>query len=147
MGREVRMVASDWKHPIDKTHGGFVPLYPGWRFEADAKLWDEDAAKWERGEYPDYADEDDIKAGYLNWAGRRPDPKKYMPNWTPERAAFYMMYETATEGTPISPAFITPEDLARWLADTGANAFAGHTASYEDWLYVAKAGVCAECDN
>jgi len=49
-----------------------------------------------------------------------------------------MMYETCTEGTPISPAFATPEELARWLADNEASAFGGMTASYEGWLRTIK---------
>ena len=52
----------------------------------------------------------------------------------------YMMYETCTEGTPISPAFKTPEELARWLADSGASAFGNMTASYEAWLRVCRGG-------
>lgn len=44
------------------------------------------------------------------------------------------MYEEVTEGTPISPAFSSPEDLARWLADHGSNAFADTSATYQEWL-------------
>jgi len=51
-----------------------------------------------------------------------------------------MMYETTSEGTPISPAFATPEELAQWLADNGASSFGSSTASYESWLRVAKGG-------
>lgn len=43
-------------------------------------------------------------------------------------------------GTPISPAFETPEELARWLVDNNASAFAGETASYEGWLRICKGG-------
>jgi hypothetical protein len=51
-----------------------------------------------------------------------------------------MMYETTSEGTPISPAFRTPEALARWLADTGASAFGNETATYEEWLAACRRG-------
>ena len=51
-----------------------------------------------------------------------------------------MMYEITSEGTPISPAFATPEELARWLSDNEAIAFAGMTATYEQWLRVANGG-------
>jgi len=51
-----------------------------------------------------------------------------------------MMYETTSEGTPISPAFETPEALARWLTDTGASAFGKSTAPYEAWLSVCNGG-------
>lgn len=58
----------------------------------------------------------------------------YMPKWTPEEATHLMMYESISEGTPISPAFSTAEELARWLTDNNANRFCGQTASYEEWL-------------
>lgn len=51
-----------------------------------------------------------------------------------------MMYETTSEGTPISPAFTSPEELARWLTDTGASAFGKDTATYEQWLRVCQGG-------
>jgi len=49
-----------------------------------------------------------------------------------------MMYENTSEGTPISPPFETPEELARWLADNNASAFGGMTATYEQWLATCK---------
>lgn len=80
---------------------------------------------------------------YQWWAGecpQFPDPSDYMPQWPDEQRTHYMMYEDTSEGTPISPAFETPEELARWLVDNEASAFAGQTASYEAWLRVAKGG-------
>jgi hypothetical protein len=58
------------------------------------------------------------------------------------------MYEDTSEGTPFSPAFATPEELARWLADTGASAFGDMTATYEQWLRTCKSGwaICAVLD-
>jgi hypothetical protein len=46
------------------------------------------------------------------------------------------MWETTSEGSPISPVFATPQELARWLADTKASAFGDITESYETWLYM-----------
>ncbi len=63
-----------------------------------------------------------------------------MPAWLPEQRTHFMMYETTSEGTPISPAFAKPEELARWLADNGASALENMKASYEDWLRVARGG-------
>ena len=72
----------------------------------------------------------------------RPDPADYMPDFAgvPDEAMGLRMYSTISEGTPISPAFRTPEELARWLADTGASAFAGMTATYEQWLATCRSG-------
>lgn len=77
------------------------------------------------------------------WAGEEPEPPNpeyYMPNWPQEERTHYMMYEDVSEGTPISPAFATPEELAKWLADTGASSFADYTATYEQWLATIKRG-------
>lgn len=72
--------------------------------------------------------------------GNPPDINDYMPNWPDAERTHLMMYETTSEGTPISPAFRTPEELARWLADNKASAFGSMTASYESWLEVARGG-------
>lgn len=144
MGREVRMVPADWKHPLDGFYGTgqvrYRALYEGCDLKGRTEDWDEQAAKWAAGEFPDYADEDDKKQPYEEWAGRRPDPDDYMPVWPDAERTHFMMYEDTSEGTPISPAFATPEELARWLADNGASSFGKSTASYEQWLRVCKGG-------
>lgn len=48
----------------------------------------------------------------------------------------WQMWETTSEGSPMSPVFATAEELARWLADTGASIFGDRTAPYEYWLRV-----------
>lgn len=63
-----------------------------------------------------------------------------MPQWPENEATHYMMYEDTSEGTPISPAFATKEELARWLTDTGASAFGRLTATYEQWLATIEIG-------
>jgi hypothetical protein len=75
----------------------------------------------------------------IEWYGC-PNKEDFMPDWTAEQCTHLMMYEDTSEGTPISPAFKTPEELARWLADNGASAFGGEGASYEGWLRVARGG-------
>lgn len=142
MGREVRRVPANWQHP--KENGQFVPLLDGERLHERTREWDEEAALWVKGLRKDFGTGEPKPHGkdysYEYWGGSRPNPVEYMPVWTPEEATHYMMYENTTEGTPISPAFATPEELARWLADTGASAFASQTASYESWLRVVKGG-------
>ena len=102
MGREVRRVPKDWKHPRNE-HGHFVPLFEGG--EKEERL---------RG--------------------------NFMPEWPDAERTHLMMYENVTEGTPISLAFETPEELARWLADNGASAFGHMTATYEQWLVTCQKG-------
>ena len=44
------------------------------------------------------------------------------------------MWENTSEGSPMSPVFASPEELARWLSDTRASTFGKDTATYDQWL-------------
>ena len=46
----------------------------------------------------------------------------------------YQLWSTTTEGTPMSPVFATPEELARWLTNNNASTFGHSTGTYEEWL-------------
>lgn len=146
MGREVRRVPADWQHPKKHQfdHRGrlverYKPLFGGSWSQA-AREWDAEREKWERGEFPEYASEESRQMPYDQWSGRRPYSGDYMPDWPAEQRTHFMMYEDTSEGTPISPAFSSPEELARWLADNKASAFGSDTATYEQWLRVARGG-------
>ncbi len=52
----------------------------------------------------------------------------------------YQMWETVSEGSPISPPFMSQEELAHWLTDNKASASGGETATYEQWLAMIKKG-------
>ena len=144
MGREVRMVPPDWKHP--KNERGYIPLFPSGFEErlADYVLgkqkWDEGFRKnWGSGE--EWVPKDaDHTYSYDEWDGGIPIEEEYMPTFPEGTATHLMMYEDTTEGTPISPAFATPEELAQWLVDNEASANGDQTASYEGWLRVCKGG-------
>lgn len=145
MGREVRMAPPGWSHPKDER-GCYIPLFD-FDYDECAATWDEGKARWDAGEVEDYSGASKWKPrtaehgqSYEGWAGARPDPAHFMPKFADGTATHYFMYEDTSEGTPISPGFATPEELARWLADNGASAFAGQTASYEAWLATIKRG-------
>ncbi|MDJ0513004.1 MAG: hypothetical protein QNJ62_06140 [Methyloceanibacter sp.] len=147
MGRQVRMVPKDWQHPKNAA-GYYIPLIEG-SYAADVARWDEGKRQWDMGfreswesqleitYVPRKPDED---CSYEEWDGERPVEANYMPVFEPGTATHLMMYEDTSEGTPISPAFETAEELARWLTDNKASAFGDMTASYEQWLATAKAG-------
>jgi hypothetical protein len=154
MGREVRRVPGDWQHPMragapcslcGQAKEGYAPLFDG--FNEAARLWDEGAEKWKGGLVWSYLNRewkpyDGATGTFEDYAGPRPDPVDYMPDWPAEERVYWQMYETCTEGTPISPPCATPEELARWLADNGASAFGNRTASYDDWLAMIRVGDC-----
>lgn len=146
MSREVRMVPPDWEHPRNES-GDYIPLVEG-SFAKESADWDEGCAKWAEGfrrvhsmreEAPRWVEREE-NCSYQEWAGERPKPDQYMPEFEPGTATYLMMYESTSEGTPISPAFATPEELARWLADSNASAFGGMTATYEQWLSTCRSG-------
>lgn len=144
MGREVRRVPANWQHP-KTVRGEFVSL-DGSVFSQCLAEWDEGAAKWADGLVADFHGGWEPKperyAGvtYVEWDGERPVASEYMPEWSEAERTHWQMYETASEGTPISPVMATPEELARWLVDNGASAFADITASYEQWLGMIRRG-------
>ena len=143
MSREVRRVPPDWQHP-KKPNGKYLKLCDDYGTVSAA--WDEGAAKWREGlcascdpAHPWMAiTSEDRGKTFAEHNGERPVASEYMPVWAPEQATHYMMYETCSDGTPISPAFATPQELARWLFDNNASAFGSATASYEAWLRVAR---------
>jgi hypothetical protein len=143
MGREVRRVSANWQHP--KNGDRYKPLY-GRSYSGAVAKWDEHNAKWNEGLRDDWnggwkpLDGEEEAETYADWDGDRPVEADYMPDWPEAERTHYQMYEDTTEGTPISPVCETPEELARWLADNNASAFAGQCASYESWLRVCRGG-------
>ncbi len=128
MGREVRRVPKNWEHPR-ADDGRYQPMHDE-DFETAMDEW---YAEW-KAHVP--AEHDGMP--YWEWNGSPPDPAYYRPKWTDAERTHLMMYEDTSEGTPLSPAFETPEELARWLADNGASAMGSMTATYEQWLATCK---------
>lgn len=63
------------------------------------------------------------------------EAKKAYEGWEqyePPEGDGYQMWETVSEGCPISPVFATPEELAKHMATTRSGADEG--TSYESWL-------------
>mgnify|MGYP001607413613 CR=1 FL=1 len=145
MSRAVRRVPKDWKHPTEMGPNGverYRPMF-GRSLSAATKRWDEENEKWQQGLARDYGTDDNkwgpklekyADMSFSEYDGDRPDPARYMPEWPDSERTHLQMYETTSEGTPISPVMETPEELARWLVYNQASAFAGITATYEQWL-------------
>lgn len=65
-----------------------------------------------------------------------PDDKRAADQWKPTEpppGAGYQMWETVSEGSPISPVFVTPEGLATWLAENRAGSVDEGTTA-DQWL-------------
>jgi len=147
MGREVRLVAENWKHPLDEN-GRKIPMYEGSELETD-KLSALENYEYEKENFvpvknPYYEEDFTNFEDYCAYQGisEEFDESRYMPNWTDAEKTHIMLYENVSEGTSMSPAFLSsePEKLAQWLADNNANAGAYATATYEQWLCMVKKG-------
>lgn len=71
--------------------------------------------------------------------GIRADKKEAYDSWEPEEPPAgegYQVWETVSEGSPISPVFATPEELAEHMAGTRWGADKG--TDYETWLRFIK---------
>lgn len=115
--REVRRVPKDWEHPKHRD-GRLIPLHKELPF-TEAEIKDGLKNGWLKGKAPNY--DCDV-----------------MPKWKESERSHYQMYETTSEGTPISPVMETPEQLAKWLADNKKCAFADIETSYDQWMSIIK---------
>lgn len=115
--RELRPVPLDWEHPrrpgtYSDGSPRYVPLF------SRATLRDH-MRRNEDDPHPDDIIEIDLD--------------DYMPP-IPEGTPYgYQLYETTSEGTPLSPVFRTLEELAAWC-ESGVTAFASSRWTKEQWL-------------
>jgi hypothetical protein len=68
-------------------------------------------------------------------AGIDPEVKEAYEAWTetePPAGEGWQLWETISEGSPISPVFATPEGLAKWLSRS--KSWGACETSYERWL-------------
>jgi hypothetical protein len=56
---------------------------------------------------------------YWDWDGPPPDPLYHRPRWRKDEMTWYQMYDTVSEGTPVTPPFETKAALARHLVQHG----------------------------
>ena len=118
MGRELRRVPANWEHPRDEN-GSYIPMnkhFPYSKEEIAEGICD----GWLENSPPDYG-------------------CAIMPQWWSEAdRTHYQMYESTSEGTPISPVMESAESLASWLAENNVAVFANIKTNYEEWLAIIK---------
>ena len=122
MGREVRRVPPNWEHPKrDRGNGRGLELQPMFdeRFSEAAANWLKCFDRIRRGEMTDI-ERECYPHGVCEWAGDEmpPDPAYYRP-WDESEATWFQLWETVSEGTPVSPPFPDEDGLIQYLADNG----------------------------
>ena len=102
MGREIRRVPANWQHP--QENGKYHPLIDR-DFDSALQEWLAEYEAWKK----DPGDEP--------FTETPPDPEYYRPKF--ESAEWYQVYETVSEGTPVTPPFETKAELIDYLATHG----------------------------
>lgn len=119
MGREIRQVPKNWKHPKD-NQGKYIPLFDQ-TYDEVLAAWQKVAKSWKDGTHPALKDEPWLKEEfpqYENYGNVSPQKELYRPVFT-EPATCYQIYENVSEGTPVSPIFETKTEMKEWLVEQG----------------------------
>jgi hypothetical protein len=115
MGREIRRVPPDWEHPRSSSYGheeSYQPLFDRTYREA-AEEWIAKFTAWIEAGRPELMEGCPY---FWDYEGGPPDEAYHRTReWTPEQATAYQVYETVTEGTPISPVCATRDDVMEWV--------------------------------
>jgi hypothetical protein len=142
MGREIRKVPFDWQHPkaekrqwtgsdFEWVEGDdYRPLYDR-DYETEAERWLQEFDRWRAGTHP----HQDADERYFWDYDPPPRQEAYRTRqWTAEEATHYQIYETVTEGTPVSPVFATPGELVEWCVKQGYSRHAAEKFAEMGWV-------------
>jgi len=118
MGREIRRVPQDWVHPTQPcshrptcSEPCLHPLYDK-SYREEREEWLAGLKSWLKGTHE--PDED-----YWEYEGNPPEREYYRPDWPEESRTHLQIYETVSEGTPVSPVFAMKDELVAWLITQG----------------------------
>lgn len=129
MGREVRRVPPNWQHPRTKCKhwptctGGecYQPLHNK-DIQTAGRRWLDECIAWDNGAHPDLVRSPELKTEcpfFWMWEGNPPNAEYHRPAWPEGAATAYQVYETVSEGTPVSPVFATADEMVSWLIGQG----------------------------
>ena len=120
MGRELRRVPPNWDHPKVMRHNGREDYQPmrDTTFEDAAAEWKAEFMKWDSGERPAYCSDDSQNMEFWEYEGGPPDREYHRP-WKDEEATWFQVWETVSEGTPVTPPFATQDELIDYLVANG----------------------------
>ena len=124
---ELRVVPENWSHPKDEK-GRFVSLR-GEKFSEEIAEYKEEQEMWNKGFRKKMTelgkvggviswvpkDEDLKEMSFEDWRGKCPEAKDYMPEFSDKDLTHCQLYETITEGTPITPVMGSSAEVGRWI--------------------------------
>ena len=152
MGREPKRVALDFNHPLEKRWPGFINPWYDHSGDCDScggTGYSEEAHSFSRtildprGRFEKVREHcerlglahlcEECKGDGTTFD--TPEAAAAAEAWErtdPPAGEGWQMWETVSEGSPISPVFATPEELAHYLA--GRPWGADYGSSYDSWL-------------
>ena len=149
MGRELRRVVPNWEHPKERKYSEWTrsvddvykPLYDGAVYARRVAEYKQECAEWDAGKR--YEDPEYSMLEFWDYYGPPPMQEDFsMPLAADDSRTWYQLYETVSEGTPVSPAFDTVDELARYLTDNGDFWYqkrikagkSDYNSDYDGWL-------------
>ena len=127
MGREVRRVPPNWDHPQRNPHfdtyrhGGYQPMWDEHIDDAMAR-WLKDFDRMRAGDLTDFErlvyTSGNPFAEWLEDEGTPPSAHLHRP-WRDDEATWFQVWETVSEGTPVTPPFATQAELVDYLVEHG----------------------------
>lgn len=142
MGRELRRVPKGWSHPRDNS-GHYIPLL-GQSFGDRLGQWEKGKTKWDQGLREDYSSREgeELSMTYEQWSGEKPMESDFMPQWPESEKTHIQLYETTSEGTPVSPVY--PAENIDALCEYAAkyvSTFADMKTTKENWKKMLSDGL------
>lgn len=119
MGREIRRVPPNWEHPR-KRNGEYESLYDGSLYQEMSKEWHESYLLWVKGihHYQLTYRDNSHKFKYFFEYDMPPNKEEYT-DVNPKECSWYQVYQTVSEGYPVTPPFATQEELINYLVEKG----------------------------
>lgn len=127
MGREVKRVPLDFDYPLGKVWYGYQIVFCHEEYEEGCERCREFA-----------------RVMGIPMPENEYMPGEPCPDWKkhfkvdPPVGEGFQLWETTTEGSPMSPVFVSPEELAAWCEEN-ATVFADAKASAADWMKMIQA--------
>lgn len=125
MGREIRRVPPNWQHPryskdtarYERHVGEYMPMHDE-DYETAARKWIDGFDLWRQGKHPSQSGKYASESKYYWEYDTPPDEDSHRPKFT-EEPTWYQVYETVSEGTPVTPPFATQDELIDYLVTVG----------------------------
>ena len=130
MGRELRRVPIGWEHPKDEN-GRYMPMIDD-SYEQAAEKWTKNFIDFINESGENYESIKGFSFDYYWEWEMPPDVEKCRPAFNDDPIC-YQIYETVSEGTPVSPVFETKQQIIEWLIDNGISEIAAKRFVETGW--------------